>query len=161
MLGGNLALRISPSVGRKVVDEIQKSLATLGHLASGGKMFRLVTWSLLAWTAEGCVFWCTAQSLPIVTIPDAAWLAFPIGSLAVLVPGAPGEVGTFHYFVGRAMMEIGNNAAAGVAYALFIHAVLWIATTFVGGPYLYLAVKRERSLRRLNLQALEPRTAIE
>lgn len=154
MLGGNLALRISPSVGRKVVDEIQKSLATLEHLASGGKMFHLMTWSLLAWTAEGCVFWCTAQSLPIVTIPTAAWLAFPIGSLAVLIPAAPGEVGTFHYFVGRTMTEIGNDAAAAVAYALFVHAVLWIATTFVGGPYLYFAVKRERALRRLNLQAL-------
>lgn len=158
-LSESLALRISPSFGRRIVDEIQKSLATLEHLASSGRMLRLIIWSLLAWTAEGCVFWLTARSLPMVKIPAAAWLAFPIGSLAVLVPGAPGEVGTFHYFVGRTMTEIGNNAASGVAYALLVHAILWMATTFVGGPYLYFALKRESALRRLNLQALEPRTA--
>lgn len=124
-------------------------------------MLRLMTWSLLAWTAEGCVFWCTASSLPRLTMPAAAWLAFPIGSMAVLVPGAPGEVGTFHYFVSRAMMELGNNTTSGVAYALLVHGVLWMATTFVGGPYLYFALKRERALRRSTLQPLEARTATE
>lgn len=149
LLGGNLALRFLPSFGHKIAEEIHRSLATLEHLASGDKMFRLIGWSLLAWTGEGCVFWCMAQSLPMVTIPVAAWLAFPIGSLAVLLPGTPGEVGTFHYFVGRAMTELGNNPATGVAYALFVHAVLWIVTTFVGGACLYFALKRERALLHL------------
>ena len=149
LLGGSLALRFLPRFGHKIADEIHRSLATLEHLATGRKMFCLIGWSLLAWTAEGCVFWCTARSLPTVTTPMAAWLAFPIGSLAVLLPGTPGEIGTFHYFVGRAMTEIGNNPATGVAYALLVHAVLWIATTLVGGACLHFALRNERALLHL------------
>lgn len=61
---GKLVVRVAPKLGEKLLDEINKSLVTLVHLAKGVTMIRLVAWSLTAWLAEGCVFWFAALALP-------------------------------------------------------------------------------------------------
>jgi uncharacterized protein (TIRG00374 family) len=116
---GKLAIRLSPQFGRKICDEIDKSLVTLRHLARGNTMIKLTSWSLLVWLAEGCVFWFTALALPSIASP-------------------PGYVGTFDYFTVHAMTELGNTTAAATAYTLLVHALLWLPITLVGGLYLLL-----------------------
>jgi uncharacterized membrane protein YbhN (UPF0104 family) len=133
---GRLASRVSPSIGQKIFDEVEKSLATIRHLTQGSTMTRLVSWSLLAWMAEGCVYWASALALPSITVPLAAWVALPVGSLATLIPSTPGYVGTFDYFTIRAMAELGNATVATAAYALLVHVVLWLPPTVLGGVYL-------------------------
>jgi hypothetical protein len=135
---GRLASRISPKLGEKLSAEIQKSLGTLEHLAKGSTMLKLVSWSLLAWLSEGCVFWFAALALPSVSMPSAGWLALPVGTLATLIPSAPGYVGTFDYFTVRAMTTLGNTTAASTAHALLVHALLWLPPTLIGGTYLLL-----------------------
>lgn len=135
---GKMAERIAPAVGRKVREEIEKSLATLKHLSRGNTMLRLVAWSVAAWLAEGAVFWCASLALPSIVNPLAAWLALPIGTLATLIPSTPGYVGTFDYFVARALSELGNDAPASAAFALLVHAMLWLPPTVIGGLYLLL-----------------------
>lgn len=135
---GKLVARIAPKLGEKLLDEINKSLVTLVHLAKGVTMIRLVTWSLIAWLAEGCVFWFAALALPSIATPAAGWLALPVGTLATLIPSTPGYVGTFDYFTVRAMTELGNNAYSSTAYALLVHALLWLTPTLIGGLYLLL-----------------------
>jgi uncharacterized membrane protein YbhN (UPF0104 family) len=73
-----------------------------------------------------------------VTGPLAGWLALPVGTLATLIPSTPGYVGTFDYFTVKAMTELGNTTAAATAYALLVHALLWLPPTLVGGLYLLL-----------------------
>jgi len=135
---GGVFARIFPKLGQKLLDEITKSLAMLKHLAQGHIMPKLVMWSLFAWIAEGCVFCFSAFSLPSLIKPLASWLAFPVGTLATLIPSTPGYVGTFDFFVARPMTELGNATAAATAYALLVHALLWLPPTIVGGIYLLL-----------------------
>jgi uncharacterized protein (TIRG00374 family) len=135
---GRAVARVVPGLGTKLQGGILKSLATLGHLSRGSTMVQLVAWSVLAWIAEGCVFWCAALALPTVTGPLAGWLALPVGTLATLIPSTPGYVGTFDYFTVKAMTELGNTTAAATAYALLVHALLWLPPTLVGGLYLLL-----------------------
>ncbi len=133
-----LTERIAPALGGKLRHEIDKSLATLRHLAHGYTMFRLVAWSIAAWVAEGGVFWCASLALPLITKHIAAWLALPIGTLATLIPSTPGYVGTFDYFTIRAMSVLGNEIHASTAFALLVHAMLWLPPTVIGGLYLLL-----------------------
>jgi uncharacterized protein (TIRG00374 family) len=148
---GRFASRISPKLGQKLLDEIDKSLATLQHLAKGNSMLKLVSWSLMAWCAEGCVFWFSALALPSITMPLAGWLALPVGTLATLIPSTPGYVGTFDYFTVRAMTELGNAAAAATAYALLVHALLWLPPTIIGGLYLLLhPVKQQDKFKAIS-----------
>lgn len=133
---GRLVARIAPNFGIKLIDEINKSLAMLLSLAKNKTMLTLIVWSLMAWLAEGCVFWLVALALPSLTTPVAGWLALPVGTLATLIPSTPGYIGTFDYATVRAMTELGNTAAAATAYALLVHALLWLPLTLIGGLYL-------------------------
>ena len=133
---GRLVVRVAPGFGQKLFDEINKSLSTLHHLAQGGTMIKLVLWSVLAWLAEGCVFWFAALALPALSAPLAGWLALPVGTLATLIPSTPGYIGTFDFFTVHAMTTLGNESVAATAYALLVHALLWLPPTLVGGFYL-------------------------
>ncbi|NOQ64907.1 MAG: flippase-like domain-containing protein [Methyloprofundus sp.] len=133
-----LIARLSPNFGKKLQDEIHKSLATLSHLSKKGTMLRLLIWSSAAWIAEGSVFWCAALALRSLTAPEAAWLALPIGTLATLIPSTPGYIGTFDYFIVQAMQALDNPINPAIAYALLVHALLWLPPTLLGGSYLLL-----------------------
>lgn len=128
--------RVAPRAGLTVRLEIDKAMRTLKRLAHGGTMLRLLAWSAAAWLGEGLLFCCAALALPSVTQPAAAWLALPVGTLATLIPGTPGYIGTFDYFAARALALGGNDAAAATAFALLVHAMLWLPPTLVGGLYL-------------------------
>jgi uncharacterized protein (TIRG00374 family) len=142
---GKWVERVAPKPGRKMLDEIDKSLGTLRHLARGGTMLKLIAWSLLVWLAEGCVFWCAAAAVPALDNALAAWLALPVATLATLIPSTPGYVGTFDYFTIQAMAALGNSPLAATAYALLVHALLWLPATMLGGLYLLLHPARRRA----------------
>ncbi|MCR9125094.1 MAG: flippase-like domain-containing protein [Rhodobacteraceae bacterium] len=102
-------------------------------VTGGARALALLGWSALAWAAEAGVFYCVARSLPAMTVPDAAWLAMPVGTLSTLLPSTPGYIGTFHYFVIQAAQIPGNPAAAAAGFAVLSHLVLWLSATAVGG----------------------------
>ena len=135
---GRLLARITPTFGPKLLDELDKSLATLQHSAQGNAMIKLVSWSLMAWLAEGCVFWFAALALPSMLAPLAGWLALPVATLSTLIPGTPGYVGTFDFFTARAMTTLGNALGVATAYAFLVHVLLWLPPTLIGGLYLLL-----------------------
>jgi len=135
LAGGRFAARLSPSVGHRLLGEIEKSIFTVRHLTRGRTMVRLVLWSVLAWLAEGCVYWFAAMGLPAIRAPSASWVALPVGTLATLIPSTPGYVGTFDYFIVQVMRDLGNTPAATAAYALLVHALLWVPPTIIGGVY--------------------------
>jgi hypothetical protein len=142
---GKFVARLAPKLGQRLLNEINKSLVTLVHLAKGDTMIRLVAWSLAAWLAEGCLFWFAALALSSITTPAAGWLALPVGTLATLIPSTPGYVGTFDYFTVRAMSAMGNDLVASTAYALLVHALLWFPPTLIGGLCLLLHPTKKRN----------------
>lgn len=127
---------LSPSLVGKLGDQVCKVFGALRAMAQGATMLSLVGWSFLAWLAEGFVFWLCALALPSVGVDLAAWLALPVGSLATVIPSTPGYVGTFDFFVAQAMAAPGNTLTAATAFALLVHAVLWLPPTILGGLYL-------------------------
>lgn len=135
---GRLIFRIFPRLGQKILDEIHKSFLILEHVAKKHIMVRLIGWSIIAWLAEGCVFWFIALALPTVIYPSIAWFAFPIGTLATIIPSAPGAIGTFDYFTIQAMVVFGNTKNAAAAYTLLVHALIWLLPIIAGGLYLLL-----------------------
>lgn len=148
LLIGRLVVRFAPGFGQKLFSEINKSLSTLHHLAIGGTMFRLILWSIVVWLAEGCVFWFFAMALPDLAVPLASWLALPMGTLATMIPSTPGYIGTFDFFTAHAMATLGNDPAAAAAFALFVHALLWLWPTLLGGFYLIIHhLKKQEKLK--------------
>lgn len=133
-----LVRRVMPNAAVKVSNQIRQANELLQHLSSRGQMARLIGWSLVAWMAEGCVFWFSALALPSISQPFAAWLALVVGTLSTVVPSTPGFIGTFDYFVAQAMILLGNSLPASSAYVFLVHALLWLPPTVVGGIYFFL-----------------------
>lgn len=125
--------RVAPGIGARL-DALRGSVfAALDHMAQGHVAGRLLACSLVAWVLEGLVYVCVAQAIPAIGRPAAAWLALSVGTLATMLPGTPGFIGTFDYFVVLSMQSLGNAAAACLAFAVLVHAVLWLPATLVGG----------------------------
>jgi uncharacterized protein (TIRG00374 family) len=132
-------MRLVPGLSAKLAAEIDKAELMLNRMAGKRVMSRLLAWSCLVWLAEGGVYWLLAQSLGALTVATASWLALPVGTLSTLIPSTPGYIGTFDYFTMQAMLALGNEAAAAGAYALLVHALLWLPVTLLGGLYLMLS----------------------
>ncbi|MEM9708224.1 MAG: lysylphosphatidylglycerol synthase transmembrane domain-containing protein [Pseudomonadota bacterium] len=131
--------RLPRGKGQALAEETDRAFETLIRLSKGGRLLRLVVLSGLAWALEGLTFTAAALAMPGLTAVAGAWLALPVGSLSTLVPGAPGYAGTFHYFVSSAMQSLGTGAAAATAYAVLIHAMLWLPITAAGALALLFA----------------------
>lgn len=145
-----IIIKLFPAYGSKLAAEINKGLNTLIHLAKKGTMLILILWSGVAWLAEGTVFWCIAMALlPAIEIPQAGWLALPVGTLATIIPSTPGYIGTFDYFTIKAMTTLGNTIAASTAYALLVHILLWLPPTITGGLYLIMLNIRKSQAKNI------------
>lgn len=131
---------------RLIVQSIERRLPRLRHageallrlsdavatLSSPSLIVRLVGLSFLAWFAEGGAFLAVGLALGVAATPEAALLALSVGTLSTIIPSSPGYVGTFHYFTARVASGVGAGGVGSAAYAILIHAVLWLPTTATG-----------------------------
>lgn len=124
--------RFMPKIGNPLLNFTSKAFDALFHVACKGVIWRVLGWSLLAWVGQGLVFWFCALAIPAITSKGAAWLAMSIGSLSTIIPSAPGNIGTFDYFVLEAMKLDGNSTNAAAAYTFVVHLVIWLPSTFAG-----------------------------
>lgn len=128
-----LAGRYSADLGARLDGIVTQIFDTLADQARGARMIRLMLWSALAWTLEGCIFYAAARALPALTEMTGAILAFPVATLATLLPSTPGYVGTFDFFAIQMAELAGNPPAAAAAFAVLVHMILWLAATVTGG----------------------------
>jgi uncharacterized membrane protein YbhN (UPF0104 family) len=103
---------------------------------------RLAGLSVLAWLCEGFAYVAVAHALDLQHSIPAGLLALGLGTLATSIPSSPGYVGTFHYFAALAVMQFGADPALATAYAILIHALLWLSTTTVGLLLMLVAGRR-------------------
>ena len=128
-----VARRYSAGIGDRLDGIVTQIFDTLAEQARGARMVRLMLWSACAWTLEGGIFYATARALPAVTEMAGAILAFPVATLATLLPSTPGYVGTFDFFAIQMAELAGNPPAAAAAFAVLVHIILWLAATVTGG----------------------------
>jgi len=129
---------------RRFAEQLFESLEMLN---SSSLILRLLAVSFIAWFFEGCVFLASAWSLSGYVPFDGAWLALTTGTLATLLPSSPGYVGTFDYFVMKAVQAAGSGIESAAAFALLVHMILWLPMTLAGA--LYFLFPRGRSIRKV------------
>jgi hypothetical protein len=108
-------------------------------------LLRVTLVSFLAWIAEGSAYFAVGQALGVAASPQAALLAVSVGTLSTIIPSSPGYVGTFHYFTARVATAFGATVVKAAAYAILIHALLWLTTTATGFLLLGLAGLKDRA----------------
>ncbi|HEY8616128.1 lysylphosphatidylglycerol synthase transmembrane domain-containing protein [Phenylobacterium sp.] len=105
------------------------------------RLLLLGTLSVAAWAAEGLVFLAILRGMGD-TADARAWFALALGNLGTLLPGAPGHVGTFHFFAKEALVRYGTPPEVAAAEVILAHALLWMTVTAAGGAAYVLAWRR-------------------
>ena len=143
--GASLA-RSRPLAGRRWVLAAGRHGAHLGAalrlMRSSRRMPPLVGLSVVAWACEGAFYAAVAAALGGDAFAPGPWFSLATGTLATVIPSAPGHIGTFDFFAAQGFAAWGASPERAVAFALSVHAVLWVSSTLAGLPFVFLRRRR-------------------
>lgn len=134
---------------------------SLGVIRGVPLLLTLAGLSLVAWMIELSVFWLLMLAFPIQpSFADAA-IVGTLANFATAIPSSPGYVGTFDGAIVRVLGDLQPAVSTGVAaaYALVLHAVLFIPVTLVGIAILWRANLSLGELTRGSRASLAPSAA--
>lgn len=118
----NMAMRLAENFAR-----------SLSLLRGGGRLLRVVVLSLLAWCVELSLFLVLMPGFGIPLNPALALLVGSAANFATLVPSSPGYVGTFDGALITVLRDTAGIAAApATAYAIVVHATLFLPVVVLG-----------------------------
>jgi hypothetical protein len=104
----------------------------LHGVASIAQMLCLTAITALIWITEAGSVWGVAQALRLpLSLPYSVVVAAVIG-LGFMVPAGPASIGTYEFFVVAAMGLAGIASGSALAYALLLHAWVFVTTSVVG-----------------------------
>ena len=109
-------------------------------------MLVLIGLPVAAWACEGAVFATVAAGTRAGAEPMKPWFSLAAGTLATTISSAPGHVGTFDWFAAQGLEAYGASVEVAIAFALTVHAVLWVSSTAAG---LFFLLARAIRLRRV------------
>ena len=107
-------------------------IEAMGIMRSLPRMASFCALSITCWGCEGMAFVVLAAGLDTGAGPFGPWMSLAAGSLATAIPGAPGHLGTFHYFAVQGLAAYGADPEASAALAISVHALLWLPLTVTG-----------------------------
>jgi uncharacterized protein (TIRG00374 family) len=121
---------------RVVLEGVRELLAAVLRTGAAKRLLYFLPLSRLAWCAEGLVFVCAALSLAYDGAVGGPPLGFALGTIATLLPGPPGHLGTFDYFAAQGLMLAGAAADPAAGVALLAHLVIWAPVSIAGAVWL-------------------------
>jgi glycosyltransferase 2 family protein len=80
--------------------------------------------------------WTTLRAVGLHLPWLAGWVVLAFVGLGISIPSAPGYVGVYHLAATKAVELFGVDPAAGVAFAIVMHASQYLIVTLVGWAYL-------------------------
>lgn len=114
-------------------DSVLTSFADgLTPVGSATQMLVLLTLTAGIWTTEATLVWGLAGSLGIAVSLKSALVACAILGLGLMIPAAPGGLGTYELFGTEAFKLTGVAASSALALTVVIHAWVFVANIALG-----------------------------
>ena len=128
--------KIVPEKGREALIRIaDQFLDGLMSLRSPTQALLIFFSSILIWLLETGLYWSVDQALGLGLTFGQLLLLNGVVNLVLLIPAAPGGLGTFDA-AGRTMLEVyGIAAEPALGYTLVLRIALWAPITVVGAIY--------------------------
>ena len=111
----------------------------LNAVSSAAQMLMLLVLTSVIWTTEAGLIWGLAGALGLSVSLKSAVVASAVLGLGLMIPAAPGGLGTYELFGTKAFQLAGIAASRALALTVVIHAWVYIANIAFG--ILLLAVK--------------------
>jgi uncharacterized protein (TIRG00374 family) len=139
-----LAARLSPSLGAKTSRLFGRFLEGFQVFTSPRQILQVVLLSVWLWGAAVCSHYYVGQSLGLSVRPLDFIVVVFATAFGVLIPAAPGAVGTFHGFARLGLYLVGvESGEQALAFAAVLHALEWVLMNVTG---LYFLVSDRLSL---------------
>jgi hypothetical protein len=114
-------------------DDLLTSFADgLSAVSSAGQMMTLLLMTAAIWTTEAGSIWGLARALGLAVSLKSAVVASAILGLGLMIPAAPGGLGTYELFGTEAFKLAGIAASSALALTLVIHAWVFVANIAAG-----------------------------
>lgn len=140
----NLARRAFGVVHLSALEEKVDGLLTsfadgLGAVGSAGRMLSLLLLTAVIWITEAASIWGLALALGLGVSLRSAAIASAILGLGLMIPAAPGGLGTYELFGTEAFKLTGISASSALVLTVVIHA--WVVVINIALGMVLLAVK--------------------
>jgi uncharacterized protein (TIRG00374 family) len=113
-------------------DFITRFIEGLSSLRSAGETLKVLLFSIAIWTCETGLYWGVMQAMGIHLSFMTLMLINGVVNLVLLIPAAPGGLGTFDA-AGKAMLEVfGIASELALGYTLLLRVALWVPITALG-----------------------------
>jgi hypothetical protein len=117
------------------MDIADKFLDGLMSLRSPAQAFMILFTSVLIWLLETGLYWSVDQALGLGLTFGQLMLLNGVVNLVLLIPAAPGGLGTFDAAVRTMLEAYGIAAEPALGYTLVLRIALWVPITVVGVVY--------------------------
>lgn len=97
-----------------------------------GRLFRYAVWSFVAWFSIAFFYHLNFVLMKIPLGFAESIVVMAIVVVGVMIPAAPGFVGTYHAFCKAALVAFGVDETRALTFAVVTHAVPYILHTVVG-----------------------------
>jgi uncharacterized protein (TIRG00374 family) len=104
----------------------------LSAVGSAGQMLTLLLLTASIWTTEAGSIWGLARALGLAVTLKSAIVASAVLGLGLMIPAAPGGLGTYELFGTEAFKLAGITASSALALTVVIHAWVFVANIVVG-----------------------------
>jgi hypothetical protein len=101
-------------------------------VTSPSTLFVLFLQTAAIWASEAVLFYVFGRSLGISLSASGSLIAAAILGLGLMIPAAPGAIGTYEFFGSSALRLVGVAAAPALALTLLLHAWVLVFNTAVG-----------------------------
>lgn len=119
----------------KVSGILDKFIDGLRVLRSPGQSLLVLTLSMLIWIFEAGLYWGVMKALGLDLSFMSLLLIEGVVNLVLLIPAAPGGLGTFDAAAKFMLSLFGIPAEQALGYALILRVALWIPITALGAIF--------------------------
>ena len=118
-----------------VIDIADRFLDGLMSLRSPRDAVMIFLTSVLVWILETCLYWSVSLAFGLGLNLGQLMLLNGVVNMVLLIPAAPGGLGTFDA-AGRAMLQaFGVLAEPALGFTLILRIALWVPITLIGAIY--------------------------
>jgi glycosyltransferase 2 family protein len=124
------------SLGDKLQGPLASFAEGLAAVSSAGQMLRLLLLTAAIWASEAVLIWGLALAFGLAVSVKSAVVVSAVLGLGLMVPAAPGGLGTYELAGVAAFQLVGVAASSALALTVVIHAWVYLTNISLGLGFL-------------------------
>jgi hypothetical protein len=124
-----------------VEDRLGLFMDGLRALRQGRVLSGAIVLTVVALMIEAAAYWSLGVAFGLGMNPQSFILVVAVANLAMAIPISIGGIGPFEFFVQQSLVALGVSSSLGLAYAAYLHGLMFAFVTVMGLAFLWSSVR--------------------